>query len=766
MKRSVLSALALCLLFATSACARRDDSQPHLRRLRDAGRRLTASATSISSGGKSASASATSTPTSASTQQSATGPGSTVLGVTQVGQKIDACQRGPANSAEATLCSDIAPDTQYTCQQQAGFGKCDQSFIFRDAFCLRSCNRCGDGCVDVLPPGYTCDAASCDKDYVTAGPFCLKTCKRLPRLDDRRAAVAAAVTAGVGGTLALLFLLRRQGNQQRPRQHQFEEQQQGKAAPEQQQQQQQEGEVVEGTGTITSLEELRHLERRSAAVQLLFATPVISVKVEGRGSLTSIPAVLGKLRELRELQLCGNAIEAVPSSIGHLTLLTRLDLSGNRISELPEQIGSLKALINLDVGCNRLTALPASIGSLSCLKYLNAMSNQLTALPDTFGGLTSLYRCGLKNNQLTALPASFGQLESLVELYLTDNLLESLPAEMGNLHKLVKLQASFNRLKSLPAELGRLSNLEMLRVASCEIREVPAALRDAPKLAWMSLASNPACRAVSPRRPQLVKLSDLEMGAKLGEGASGEVFEASWMGRRVAVKIFVADRSPDGHSRDEMAISFSVSEKHLVKVVAQLAEPLGLVLEFAEGQPIAEKPNLQSLLRCRWAPDLTFQLAWLLKVALGVAAALEHMHYRGICHGDVYAHNVMASEEGHATLCDYGASFAYHKGGAVPYEAQEVRAFGLMLADMVQRLDIDFKGMDQVLKAQQDLLSLVQQCVSGPPIRRPTFGAVRRRLRDIQKQAARAGLATITPRGGLDTPRTSVTDMPSHRSMA
>lgn len=65
---------------------------------------------------------------------------------------------------------------------------------------------------------------------------------------------------------------------------------------------------------------------------------------------------------------------------------------------------------------------------------------------------------------------------------------------------------------------------------------------------------------------------------------------------------------------------------------------------------------------------------------------------RGICHGDVYAHNVMASEEGHATLCDYGASFAYHKGGAVPYEAQEVRAFGLMLADMVQRLDIDFHG--------------------------------------------------------------------------
>ena len=45
--------------------------------------------------------------------------------------------------------------------------------------------------------------------------------------------------------------------------------------------------------------------------------------------------------------------------------------------------------------------------------------------------------------------------------------------------------------------------------------------------------------------------------APAGDGASGEVFAATWMGRRVAVKIFVKDRSPDGHSRDEMAISFS-----------------------------------------------------------------------------------------------------------------------------------------------------------------------------------------------------------------
>lgn len=35
----------------------------------------------------------------ASTQQSATGPGAQVAGVSQVGQKVDACVRGPADSA-------------------------------------------------------------------------------------------------------------------------------------------------------------------------------------------------------------------------------------------------------------------------------------------------------------------------------------------------------------------------------------------------------------------------------------------------------------------------------------------------------------------------------------------------------------------------------------------------------------------------------------------------------------------------------------------
>lgn len=570
---------------------------------------------------------------------------------------------------------------------------------------------------------------------------------------EHKAAVATAATVAAG-TLAFALLLRHHRRQQQSKREE--------GSDDEEEEEEEEGK----RSAITSLAQLRQYR-----APLWGAAPITAVCVTQQGiQLSAVPRFVWALRGLRELDLRGNAITSVPAALGNLTALTRLNLGGNLLSELPPQIGKLQALVDLDVSCNRLESLPDALGQLSALRYLNAMGNRLAALPDTLGGCTALVRLGLKANRLVALPPSIGRLASLVELYVTDNFLESLPPEMGGCTSLVKLQASFNRLRGLPAELGRLPRLEMLRVASCEIEEVPAALRDAPRLAWMSLASNPVCRAVSPRKPPSVRLADLNLGRKLGDGASGEVFLGFWQGRQVAVKIFVKDRSPDGHSRDEMAIAFSVSEKHLVRVVAWLEEPLGLVMEFAEGAPIAEKPNLQSLLRCRWAPSQTFSLGWLLRVAIGVAGALEHMHYRGIAHGDVYAHNVMADETGHATLCDYGASFPYHKGGPVPYEAHEVRAYGLMLGDMVQRLDIGFEGMEALLAAQRELLSLVQQCTGGPPARRPTFGAVGRRLRAIQKQAARAGVAAV-PEGDAAslaslTPRTCMTELPTSRTRA
>lgn len=66
------------------------------------------------------------------------------------------------------------------------------------------------------------------------------------------------------------------------------------------------------------------------------------------------------------------------------------------------------------------------------------------------------------------------------------------------------------------------------------------------------------------------------------------------------------------------------------RVVGTLDAPAALVLERAPGRPLAAKPDLVSLLRCRWPPGAAFAPAWAARVAAGVAAALAHLHGLGV----------------------------------------------------------------------------------------------------------------------------------------
>lgn len=96
-------------------------------------------------------------------------------------------------------------------------------------------------------------------------------------------------------------------------------------------------------------------------------------------------------------------------------------------------------------------------------------------------------------------------------------------------------------------------------------------------------------------------------------------------------------------------------KQHACRVLAVLQQPHALVLRRVAGQPLAAKPNLQSLLRCRWPPGVAFSSTFVARVALCVASALQYLHAHCICHGDVYAHNILVDTEGNAILLDYGA---------------------------------------------------------------------------------------------------------------
>ena len=67
-------------------------------------------------------------------------------------------------------------------------------------------------------------------------------------------------------------------------------------------------------------------------------------------------------------------------------LLQEFDLTG----VVPAEIGRLSALWELNLGFNELTTVPAEIGQLAALEELNLGNNQLTSVPAEIGQLTSL----------------------------------------------------------------------------------------------------------------------------------------------------------------------------------------------------------------------------------------------------------------------------------------------------------------------------------------------------------------------------------------
>eukprot|EP01025_Chloroclados_australasicus_P032060 TRINITY_DN3244_c0_g2_i9.p1 TRINITY_DN3244_c0_g2~~TRINITY_DN3244_c0_g2_i9.p1 ORF type:complete len:476 (-),score=36.04 TRINITY_DN3244_c0_g2_i9:54-1415(-) len=273
-----------------------------------------------------------------------------------------------------------------------------------------------------------------------------------------------------------------------------------------------------------------------------------------------------------------------------LANLTHLNLSRTKMEEIPVSIGSMVNLVDLDLGRNLIKEVPSEIGKLNKLKFLNLMGNQIVQLPEEICQLKEMYRLGLKSNKLQKLPENIGNLEALVELFITGNQLETLPDSFGGLVNLVKLQASFNQLHSLPSSMGQLESLEMCRVAVNELIKLPSELNNLNKLAWFSLAgTDTAAHAPSPRRDmQQIKIEDISLGNKLGDGASGDVYQCDWNGKQVAVKLFKSDTSPDGQSLDEIELSCALDHPSLVKVLAQVVDTsdkcIGLVTELFHGK--------------------------------------------------------------------------------------------------------------------------------------------------------------------------------------
>lgn len=419
---------------------------------------------------------------------------------------------------------------------------------------------------------------------------------------------------------------------------------------------------------------------------------------------------------------------------GQLTGLKRLDLSCG-LTEFPEEIFQLAdSLEILNLSGNALRSLPHDLHRLTHLRVLFCSDNLFTTLPECLGQCATLSMIGFKANQICEVPGS-ALPPRLRWLILTDNHISQLPDELGRRPLLQKLMLAGNRLQALPRSLAGCERLELIRLASNQLRELPDWLLAMPGLSWLAYSGNPLADELNaehtPDSTLHIDWSELELAQQLGEGASGVIYQANWRApgqpvRPVAVKLYKGTITSDGSPLHEMHACIAAGQHpNLInvfgRVVGHPQQQAGLVMELIAPsfRNLAGLPSLDSCSRDVYADSTGFNAQSALRLARGIASVAAHLHAQGICHGDLYGHNILFNERGDCLLGDFGAA-CFHATDNSPrtraLQRIEVRAFGILLGELLHRIHSELS--DQQRAELQDLQT---RCIQPDVLARPDF---------------------------------------------
>lgn len=368
---------------------------------------------------------------------------------------------------------------------------------------------------------------------------------------------------------------------------------------------------------------------------------------------------------------------------------TTLAFVGRGLETVPEEVfANAKTLEHLDLSGNRFTSLPERMVELRSLKRLFFSNNPFESVPEVLGQLPALEMVGFKSCALKQVPAT-SLPERLRWLILTDNQLTSLPEALGSRTRLQKMALAGNRLTELPKSIANLRSLELLRISANRLEAFPTALLDLPRLAWLAFAGNPFCT-----RPRVevepIDWSELTLHEVLGQGASGVISRATRRnGSDVAVKVFKGAVTSDGWPEDEVtACLVAGAHPNLIGVIGRVinhpdgADALVLELMPPRFHSLGGPPDFESCTRdvmpANWKPTPDQAR----RIVDSVAAVVEHLHSRGVLHGDLYAHNTRVDQHGETLVGDFGAASLiteHHEA----LKRIEHRAFAALIDDLI-----------------------------------------------------------------------------------
>jgi serine/threonine protein kinase len=279
--------------------------------------------------------------------------------------------------------------------------------------------------------------------------------------------------------------------------------------------------------------------------------------------------------------------------------------------------------------------------------------------------------------------------------------------------------------------------------------------------------------------PEFVRIEPAQLKKRrlIGRGAYAEVYEATWLGCKYAVKTFKSI-SPSEVQRE---LKFLIEFRHpsivrLMGLSVHSERRCSIVMEFMGGDL---RERIESCMRKRKVGrddvvpfDVCDGVYIIRRIALGMA----FLHSRGVIHRDLKALNVLVPEQSGSIdvkITDFGVSHLIDSSerptvvagtgfwrapemfqtGAYDLKATDVYSFAMTcyevltgrvpLADQEKvyggpaavRLAVSGEGLRPTLPSDlnPDLKLLIEDCWDGKPERRPTFSTICQKLQTIQQ---------------------------------
>lgn len=411
-------------------------------------------------------------------------------------------------------------------------------------------------------------------------------------------------------------------------------------------------------------------------------------------------------------------IEKIPFFHNYNAATKQLTLRG--ASYVPNEIFQFADDIEiLDLAHGSLTNLPENFADLHKLRIAFFSHNLFTEIPKVLAQCTNLTMVGFKSCGLVTwsenvLPTS------LRWLVLTDNTLTSLPASIGKLVHLQKLSLAGNAIQELPKEMAECQALELLRLGANQLTQTPEWIQTLPNLAWYGDAGNrySVQSEISSSSVLKISWSDIALGDVIGESPSSTVYTAIYNSQTVAVKLYKNTITSDGYIADDIQAAVLAGDHaniiHVMGVITdEPTDKQGIVLTLVppEYTSLGLPPSLDSCTRDTYADGAVFSIDVIYQIVKDIASACAHLHSKGIMHGDIYAHNILVNTKGAAILGDFGAASLYDSQAEPWRERIEVRAFGYLIEELLERCSNKeenrelFKKIRQIQNADTFLLN-------------------------------------------------------------